>query len=169
MLLITLATGLTFSANLAIAARVAPTNVPPVTYEGVRYEAPHFSNPCGQNGGCVVAYDDATGAQLWALRVYCTQYDSNLETDVQDVFITSLAVDNGRLNVTNEKGLHFALDLRTRDVSGDARGCQDAVARGCTYSPTLSPLSSNSLFWSLLSLLSLMVIVRRCSWPRPKA
>ena len=144
-LLIALAAGITFSANPAIAKRAAPADVPPVVYDGARYEAPHFSNPCGQNGGCVVAYDDATGAQLWALRVYCTQYDPNLETDVQDVFITSLAVENGQLNVTNEKGLHFAIDLHTQDVSGDARGCQEAAAAGCTYSPTLSSLSTNSL------------------------
>jgi hypothetical protein len=162
-LLVALAAGITFSADLAIAKRLPPADVPPVTYEGVRYEAPHFDNPCGQNGGCVVAYDDATGAQLWALKIYCTQYDSGLETDVQDVFITSLSVENGQLIVTNEKNLQFTIDPRTQGVSGDARGCEKIVSRGCSYSPT----STGSPFWILLSLLGLIVAVRP-RWSRPR-
>ena len=118
--LVTLLVGIALSPNLAQGKRSPPADIPPVVGEGVRYEAPHYNNPCGQNGGCVVAYDDASGAQLWSVKVYCTQYDAQVETDVQDVFITSLTVENGQLNITNEKGLHFAIDLRTREISADA-------------------------------------------------
>jgi hypothetical protein len=129
-------TYLALNTGSSIAKRTPPPDVPPVVYEGVRYEAPPFSNDCGQNGGSVVAYDSATDAQLWTLQVYCTQYDPNLETDVQDVFITSLEIENGRLSVVNEKGLHYTIDLKTHDVTGDARGCGQAAqrrpTRGCS-------------------------------------
>lgn len=115
----------------AFARRAPPQPVAPVVYQGVRYEAPTFAQ-CGQNGGCVVAYDDAGGARLWLLRVYCTHYDTSKETDVQDIFITSLVVEGGQLVVTNEKGQHFSIDPSTRSVTGDDRGC--GGSEGCTVS-----------------------------------
>jgi outer membrane protein assembly factor BamB len=120
------------SAN-AVAKRLPPADVPPVTSGNVRYEAPHSANPCNQNGGCVVAYDDTTNAVLWSVKVYCTHYDTSLETDVQDVFITSLAVANGQVLVTDEKGRHFAIDPATQQVTGDARGCDGVTSGGCSY------------------------------------
>jgi outer membrane protein assembly factor BamB len=148
-----------FLAVPALAKRVPPQYVAPVVYEGVRYEAPHFSNPCAQNGGCVVAYDEQTGAQLWSVKVYCTQYDSHLETDVQDVFITSLAVKDGRLIVTNERALVFAIDLDTRQVSGDVRGCKEPNGN-CTYSPS-SPSNTDSSLWLILFSAAILARGRR--------
>lgn len=121
------------ASTVAMAKRQAPAEVPPVTNGNVRYEAPHFTNPCDQNGGCVVAYDNATNAVVWSIRVYCTHYDTSLETDVQDVFITSLAVENGQILVTNEKGRHFTIDPATQQVTGDARGCDGGTSGGCSY------------------------------------
>jgi hypothetical protein len=140
-LLAVLAAGIAFDVSPASAKRAPPAAVPAVVHEGRRYEAPHFINPCGQNGGCVVARDDATGAQLWALKVYCTKYDSQLETDVQEVFITSLAVEGGRLGVTDEKSRHFAVDLGTRAVSGDSNGCGGGTHGGCSYSRSFASAS----------------------------
>ena len=117
----------------AIAKRAAPADVPPVTIGNVRYETPHFTNPCDQNGGCVVAYDNTTNGVLWSVKVYCTHYDTSLETDVQDVFITSLAIENGRILVTDEKGRHFTIDPATQQVTGDARGCDGGTSGGCSY------------------------------------
>jgi hypothetical protein len=119
----------------ALASRLPPADVPPEVDGAVRYEAPHFGNPCNQNGGCVVAYDDASNAQLWFVQVYCTHYDPNLEQDVQDVFITSLAIEDGRVLVSNEKGAHFAIDPATRQVTGDARGCFEGGGLGCATFP----------------------------------
>lgn len=116
----------------------APADVPPVVSGNVRYEVPHFVTPCTpeQNGGCVVAYDNSSNAQLWAVQIYCTKYDSDLEQDVQDVFITSLTLDgNGQLQVSNERGKHFTIDPATQKVSGDARGCGGG-ASGCGYATT---------------------------------
>jgi hypothetical protein len=110
--------------------RLAPQEISPVVFEGVRYEAPHFDTDCDQNGGCIVAYNDANGKQMWYLKVYCTQYIPDLETDVQDVFITALRVENEQLVVENERGLRFIIDPETRSVSGDATGCSEPDA-GC--------------------------------------
>jgi len=120
----------------AMAKRAAPADVPPLMIGNVRYEAPHFTNPCDQNGGCVVAYDTLTNAVLWSVKVYCTHYDTSLETDVQDVFIASLVVENGRILVTDEKGRHFAIDPANQEVTGDARGCDGETPGGCSYLAT---------------------------------
>lgn len=118
------------------AKRVPPADVPPVVSGNVRYEVPHFMTPCtpNQNGGCVVGYDNASNAQLWALQVYCTKYNPNLEQDVQDVFITSLTLDaNNQLQVTNEAGKHFTIEPTTQKVTGDATGCSEKSSSGCSY------------------------------------
>jgi hypothetical protein len=115
------------AATPAFAKRGPPPDVPPVVYEGVRYEAPPsaLSNPCGQEGGCIAAYDDATGALLWSVDVYCTEYDPNRELDVQWVYITSLSIEDGKISVTNERDLHFSIDVHTHAVSGDETGCPE--------------------------------------------
>jgi hypothetical protein len=130
--------GLALGTSFALAKRKPPADVAAVLHEGVRYEAPPFNNGCDQNGGCVVAYDDATDAPLWQLKVYCTHYDSALEADVQDVFITSLALEDARLQVTDEHGREFSIDLQTRAVAGDARGC-GAEGGGCSSSSSPRP------------------------------
>jgi hypothetical protein len=132
LLSVGMAIGMALAANDALAKRAAPPDVPPVVHEGRRYEAPHFNNPCGQNGGCVVAYDNTTGAQLWYEKVYCTHYSSSLERDVQDVFIGSLTSQDGILVIIDEKRRHFTLEPVTHAVrSSDERGCGSA---GCSYS-----------------------------------
>jgi hypothetical protein len=123
--------GLALAATPALAKRTPPADVAAIVLDGKRYEAPHFNNPCEQNGGCVVARDDASGSPLWAVKVYCTRYDSSLEADVQDVFITTMTETDGRLTVTNEKGLHFSIDLAGHTVTGDSRGCSSGG--GCSY------------------------------------
>jgi hypothetical protein len=138
-------------ATAAWAKRVAPADVPPVVSGNVRYEAPAFATPCDpkQNGGCVVAYDNTTGAQLWAVEVYCTRYDANTEQDAQDVFITALLLDaNNQLQVTNEAGKHFTIDPSTQKVTGDATGCGESSS-GCSYAGGRSATPVLMLFGAL--------------------
>jgi hypothetical protein len=122
--------------SLALAKRSPPAEVPPVVDGNFCYEVPHGGfgdppTPCGQIGGCVVAYDNTTGALLWSVKVYSISYDPDLEEDVQWVFITCLSLKNGQLLVTNERGSHFAIDPATQQVTGDPRGC-DTTSSGCT-------------------------------------
>lgn len=110
-------------AGVAHAKRQPPVEVAPVVAAEVRFEAPHFSNPCGQHGGCVVAFNASTNEQLWWVQVYTTNYDLFLERDVQDVFITSLTVNGDALEVADETGRHFVVDLGTHRLRG---GCSSA-------------------------------------------
>jgi len=95
--------------------RVAPQPVAPVSHDGVRYEAV----PWAESRGTVAAFDAASGKQLWTAVIYPGRYDPGLERDVQDVFITKLALaaDGASLEIENERGERFRLDLRTRAVS----------------------------------------------------
>jgi outer membrane protein assembly factor BamB len=97
-------------AGSAEAKRAAPKDVPPVTRDGVVYSAPH------DQMGCVVAKDEKTGKVLWTKKVYIVKYDPNLESDVQDCFITELRFEDGKLIVSNEKNEQFELDPATQAV-----------------------------------------------------
>ena len=67
-----------------------------------------------------VANHEATSPEtnklLWKLRVYKVEYDPNLEGDVQDVFITSLKIVDGNLEILNEAGDKFIVDLTKHKV-----------------------------------------------------
>ena len=101
--------------------RSGPEPVDPVSHAGVRYEAVHWGKGRGlpQNGGYIAAIDEASGHELWLLRVYEVNYDSDMEDDKLDVFITQLTLDYAeqRLTVENERGARYSVDLRNRHVS----------------------------------------------------
>ena len=96
----------------AWAKRAAPKPVAPVVHEGVKYLAPNVNGREGK----VEARSEKTGEKLWDAVIYTVKMDPNLEADVQWVFITRLAVRDGTLLVTNEKGEQYVLDLKTRTV-----------------------------------------------------
>jgi hypothetical protein len=101
--------------------RSGPDPVDPVRFGGIRYEAMPWGKArgLGQNGGYVAAIDEASGKELWLLKVYDVSYDGDMEADKQDVFVTSLEIDReGRhLTVENEAGDRFSADLASRKVS----------------------------------------------------
>jgi hypothetical protein len=103
--------------SAALAKRVAPKDVAPVTAKGVVYKVPHFGafHDKNQNGGFVQAWDAKTKKLLWDRMVYRTIYDRG-ETDVQDVFITKIRVIRDKLLVTNEADERFEMDLSTGRV-----------------------------------------------------
>jgi len=99
-------------ASEAWAKRAGPKPVTPVVHEGVKYEAP---NKNGREGK-VEARNAETGEKLWDAVIYTVEIDPKLEEDIQWVFITGLAVSDGKLRVTNEKSDEYALDLKTKKV-----------------------------------------------------
>jgi hypothetical protein len=109
---------LSLGSSPAYAKRAAPRDVPPVTLNGIEYSAPHWGLAGGkqQNGGYIEAKDVKTGKLLWELRIYEIKYNPNLETDVQDLFITSMKLVDGRLQVSNEVGDKVVVDLLQRKV-----------------------------------------------------
>ena len=72
----------------------------------------------GEADGHLNAFDAASGASLWLLRVYAIDYDPDLEEDVQDVFIETLRAGRGgrTLEITDERGRRYTLDLASRAV-----------------------------------------------------
>lgn len=99
------------SATISIAKRAAPKPVPAVTLNNIRYSAPH------QLMGYVVAADTTKNKEIWRKRIYEVIIKPALERDVQDVFITSLVIENGTLVITNERGESYTLDLATNSVT----------------------------------------------------
>jgi len=101
-------------------SREGPEPVAPVEMGGIRYEAIHWGKVegLGQNGGHVRAFDQASGKELWTLKLYDIDYEQDMEPDRLDVFITSLAPgeDGDSLIVEDENGRRFRLDLASREV-----------------------------------------------------
>ncbi len=99
------------------AKRPGPVQVPDVVFEGVNYSVLHFAveNGTGQNGGYVQASEVSTGKRIVGKKIYSTSYNSSMESDVQDVFIKSMAIDrvNRVLVVVDEKGDVYRLELKT--------------------------------------------------------
>lgn len=90
---------------LAQAKRKAPEPVKPVTNAGIRYEVNHwsFDNPkMNQNGGYIRVVNARNGIPICTKQIYETKYDKNLESDVQDNFITSLRIEKGYLIINTE-------------------------------------------------------------------
>ncbi len=100
------------------AKRVGPKSVAPVTVGGVRYEALPWGKKrgLGQNGGYLATFDAKTGAELGLIKVYEIKYDSKLEADVQDVFISRLDTLDSAVLITDERGRKFILDPATKSV-----------------------------------------------------
>lgn len=97
------------------AKRVAPKKVAPVSCNGITYLAPHFIPGEKQNGGFIEARD-SNNELIYRLRVYYTNYKSELEKDVQDVYIKELSINEGVLIVRDEKSRTFHVNFTTREI-----------------------------------------------------
>lgn len=92
----------------------------PVSLAGVRYEAMPWGKArgLGQNGGFIVAIDEATGMEKWILKVYDVVYDNDMEEDKQDIFISELELESETLlHVVNEREEHYLVNVDTRAVT----------------------------------------------------
>ncbi|WP_394176723.1 hypothetical protein [Thalassotalea litorea] len=107
-------------AAFSFAKRKEPAEVPPIVHGEFIYTVPHGAadNGTAQNGGFVRVLDAKTGTYVWGIQVYKINYDDSLETDAQDVFITSIELNFWRtqLIVRNESEQEFRIDLSKRVV-----------------------------------------------------
>lgn len=96
-------------------------SVAPVTVGSTRYEVLRGARSRGfsQNGGIIAAVDTASGQELWTLVLYETVYDPQEEADVQDVFITSLALskDGKQLLAKSENKKSYSVNLADRTIT----------------------------------------------------
>lgn len=106
--------------SLPTPKRVGPPLVAPFVMGDLQIEAIHWGKERGlqQNGGYISVKDKASEEELWTLKVYTIKYNAQMESDVQDVFIESLSegIENGTINVIDEKNRHYVVDLETRTV-----------------------------------------------------
>lgn len=106
-----------------MAKRLGPKDVPPVIVKDLRFEVIHWGKDRGlaQNGGYIAALDKTGGQELWTLKIYDIAYDSELESDVQDIFIKSMTKSwfGNKLKITDERGRKYSVDVQARTVVKD--------------------------------------------------
>ncbi|MFN7971112.1 MAG: hypothetical protein U0166_01980 [Acidobacteriota bacterium] len=115
--LATVAFVITAITPIALAKRAAPPAVKPLLLNGTSYVAHHETVPASGTPTAFVARvearDPSTGALRWDVTVYTITYKQGLETDVQDVWIASLAAQGSDVLVTDEKGLRYLVEVAT--------------------------------------------------------
>lgn len=103
------------------AKRIPPREVAPVTIGKLRFEVIHWGKERGfsQNGGYIAALDSTSGEELWTLKIYDVEYDPELESDVQDIFIESMSKTwfGNKLKLCDERGRKYLVDPSTRTVA----------------------------------------------------
>lgn len=100
-----------------MAKRAAPLEVPPVAIDGVQYIA-HYEISVKSGGEATIeARDSSSGKSLWQVPVYRITYELLKETDVQDVYISSITVNHGKIVIKNERDDVYTLDPMTRAVT----------------------------------------------------
>lgn len=111
---------LTLTGNALFAKRTAPVDIEPIIYQGIKYTVLHWSkdNGSNQNGGYILATLQKSGKKVWGKQLYKTNYSSDLENDIQDVFISSMSLthDHQYLLVTNENGQVYKVDLSSQKI-----------------------------------------------------
>lgn len=99
----------------AAAKRSPPEGLPPVTFAGIRYAVPHFRAEAAgmlHNGGYLEDVRELDGKRLWLLEVYRYTTLSDLERDLQEVFIVSLKLEGSSLILRDENGAEYRLNPR---------------------------------------------------------
>ncbi len=97
-----------FVNQFAQAKRMAPKPVEPISSNGLRYEAPHWAfkfkdQGMKHNGGYIRVINDKSGVPICLKQVYEVTYKKDLESDIQDNFITKLEIRKNELVISSEK------------------------------------------------------------------
>jgi hypothetical protein len=95
----------------AYAKRAAPSKVKSVTHNSIEYRAPLKRSAVG----VVEAWDKTSNRLIFKRQIYVVKYNS-IETDVQDVFIKSLVIEDGKLVISNERKSKYSLDLKSLEI-----------------------------------------------------
>lgn len=98
-------------------SRPAPPHVEPVDHEGVRYEQDRHDDRDGdQPGGYLAATDIQSGRRLWRLMVYtvATSGPPGVPVFARYFRTMKLSADKAALDIEDEVGAVYRVDLRTR-------------------------------------------------------
>ena len=101
----------------AFAKRAPPAEAAPVRHGDVEFRVRHHTGG-GYLPGFVEAWDTSKNQQIWLRQIYVIRRNPDLEQDVQDVFVTGLKLiaDRNALEISNERGGLFELNLETLEV-----------------------------------------------------
>jgi hypothetical protein len=104
-------------AQTAYAKRLPPPDLSPLTVNGVRYsvQGGHIDE-LPQTAVILVAVDLNTKRHRWETTLYEIKLNPRLETDIQDVFVESMRLVDGRLELVNEAGDTIKIDAATGKV-----------------------------------------------------
>ena len=115
-----------FLTGPVLAKRGAPNIAKPVISGGLEYRVVH--DRYKENGrprgirAFVEARDEKSKQSFWRVEVYHIRYRLNLETDVQDIYISTLKIDASGLSAIDERGQTYIVDLKTRTVEKVQKG-----------------------------------------------
>lgn len=100
-------------------SRPPPPYVPAISNAGIRYEQVEDPGSLGfdEPTGYLAAINEGSGEVQWVLRVYENPIRPGIETDVQEVYFTSMELMGSELRITNESGERYAVDVNTRRVT----------------------------------------------------
>lgn len=100
------------------AQRLPPPFIAPLTINEVTYQLDNVKDEDVTYASTVLIASDKTGCELWRIEIYRIVFDTQLETDVQEVFPTSLTYDEHKqiVTVVNETGNTFDIDLVSKQV-----------------------------------------------------
>ncbi len=103
------------AAHLAFADRNIP-KVDSIMSGNVKYSVSiENAKSRKQRGGYIEAWE--ADKKLWELQVYNVDFDPNLDSNIQEVYITSLKIENGKLIVTNELEEVYEIDLTSKAIT----------------------------------------------------
>ena len=128
-----------------LAKRIPAPVVEPIVHDGARYTAPNDKG----TKGYVVAWDAATGKQLWKKTIFRKCICPFLEHDVQWVFIKQMRLEEGRLVIVNERDKAYSLDLKTRRVKQlkDHTGSRGGPNKADAQNPAMTTLFQSRRHW----------------------
>jgi hypothetical protein len=66
--------------------------------------------------GVIVAVEQRSGKTMWEKKIYDVVYQENLETDVQDVWLTKMEIVGNELVMIDEKKRKWTIELETNFV-----------------------------------------------------
>ncbi len=107
--------------DLPSPSRPSPPVVPPVEFEGVRYEQDDYESreKGDQPGGYLAAVDAGTGARLWRLKVYDIADHRAVGLPDLPLMFQSMKLVPGaaELEIENESGSVYRVNLARRTAT----------------------------------------------------
>lgn len=109
------------TSTITSAKRKAPSEIPSIIFKGKKYIVTHWNKEPAfkQNGGIIEVWNIKKNRLIKRVLIYKIQYKSEIESDIQDVFITSIKLNKSKntIIIVNEKGNIYGLNIHNYKVT----------------------------------------------------